>query len=444
MRLADPPIDRYRIRLHLTQPARFRFLHGGVLRGLISRALERHDLPPGLVPSAPESGRTQFAPGDSYQLGVTLTGEDRRLAGRLLAGLVKVGQRHLTAAPRPTLGGNFEIESLEPLPPIDVDREVETLLAAPATTLQMLSPLRLRRPRDLTRPGAAYLNADCLPASHLLERLWARLFLLTAGRYPEADELRRRMPPIPASARATPGEMPWLDLPVAGGSGKEKPYTLGGVMGCMRLRGITEDWLHLLVLGRHLHQGAGTAYGLGRYKILEDPTAEPFQPAHRLWSRDDGRAITPEQADDADPIATLHAALATLLEDSSHAYRLGLSGPGAARAERIACREGYHWRTEADLSDLLSLVDPRCVAQRARAVFPLDPPPRLSPDSPQALRDAHALLVLPEIAAALAPDRKLLWMEDGYCVLARRPMHASVPFEAPQEQVPLTADLQHA
>lgn len=431
MRLADHAIDRYRIRLRLTQPARFRFLHGGVLRGLVSRALQQHDLPSGLIPFAPESGRTSFAKGASYYLGITLAGDDRRLAGRVFAGLVKVGQRQLTTAPRPTLGGNFELESVEPLPPIDVDAEVQALLAAPSTTLQLLAPLRLRRPRDLIRPGAAYLNADCFPAAHLLERLWARLFLLTAGRYPDAEELRRHMPPIPVSARVTPSDMPWLDLPVAGGSTKERPYTLGGVMGCLRLRGVTADWLRLLVLGRHLHMGAGTAYGLGRYRFLEERIPEPFQPAARLWANEDGTA-SPQSSDPTpDQIATFRTALTTLVEDSSQAYRLGLSGAGAARAERNAARDGFHWRSQADLAELLALVDPRCVVQRTRAVFPLDPPPRLGPRSPRVLRDAHALLVLPEIAAALAPHRRMMRMDDGYRLLTRHPLAASEQFGPP-------------
>lgn len=423
MHLPQPPIDRYRIRLRFTRPTRFRFLHGGVLRGLVSRALRQHELPPGIIPFAPESGRIRFAAGDAYNIGLTLVGEDRGLAGRLFAGLVQVGQRALTPAPRPTLGGNFELEAVEPLPAIDLDRELAALAAAPAVILQMLSPLRMRRPDGLSRPGATYLNAECFPAAFFLERLWARLALLTAGRA-DAETLRRRMPQVPSAARAVSGDMPWLDLPMAGGSGQERSYTLGGVMGCVRLRALTPDWLPALALGRHLHVGAGTAYGLGRYRLLEDGSPEPFQPARPRWSH----RTSADRTSTADLVEELRTDLAAHLEDSSQAFRLGLNHAGSARGERAALDARLSWRREADLGELATLVDPRMVAQRARALFPLDPPPRPTAGTSPVLEELHALLVLPEIAAAVAPERKLLRMQDGYFLLERRPAEASGAF----------------
>jgi hypothetical protein len=435
MRLADLAFDRYRVRLRLTRPARLRFLHGGVLRGLISRALEEHDLPPGVIPFAPESGRVELLAGDAYELGITLVGDERRLAGRLLAGLVKVGASQPSDGPLPTLGGNFELESIEPLPPADLLAEAAALAAAPATTLQMLSPLRLKRPRELVRTGAAYLNADGFPARHFLERLWARLFLLAAGRYPEPDETRRLMPPLPVSARATPGDMPWLDLPMAGGRGKEKPYTLGGVMGCVRLRAVPPDWLPVLALGRHLHAGAGTAYGLGRFRILEATEPEPFRPAQPLWSGAAGENRFPISSD-AERNVRWRRSIETLIEDSSQSYRLGLSRAAGDRAERAALRDGFRWRAAVDLLDLLALVDLGTVVQRARALFPLDPPPRLTPRSPRQLREPHALLVLPEIVERLPPHHRLARTADGFFLLARVPQDAALtPHVSHAEQV---------
>ena len=74
MTLPLPAFDRYRVELSLAKPAAFPFEHGGVLRGLLSRALGRHELPHGLIPFPCESGRVLYAPGDPYALGITLVG----------------------------------------------------------------------------------------------------------------------------------------------------------------------------------------------------------------------------------------------------------------------------------------------------------------------------------------------------------------------------------
>jgi hypothetical protein len=125
-----PEVERYRLRLRLTGEARFHFEHGGVLRGLLSRALGRHDLPPELIPFAPESGRVRFAPGDAYQIGLTLVGPARGLAGELFDGLARLGRSPAAGRPAPVLGGNFDLEAAEPLPPPDFEAEARRSPAA--------------------------------------------------------------------------------------------------------------------------------------------------------------------------------------------------------------------------------------------------------------------------------------------------------------------------
>ena len=90
--MQPPPFERYLLTLRLTAPARFHFLHGGVLRGLLSAALEQHELPVGVVPFAPESGRARFDTGEAYRFGLTLVGEERAAAGKILLGLERVGR----------------------------------------------------------------------------------------------------------------------------------------------------------------------------------------------------------------------------------------------------------------------------------------------------------------------------------------------------------------
>ena len=280
-----PPLERYLLSLRLTAPARFHFLHGGVLRGLLSAALEQHELPVGVVPFSPESGRARFDTGEAYRFGLTLVGQETASAGTILRGLERVGRQtsRKSEGPPPTLGGNFRLEAAEPLAAADPDAEAAALieLAGPGgnLTLRFLSPLRLERPDTLQKRGATFLNEECFPAAHFLERLWIRVFRFLNGRFPTAED-RGEMPPLTTELTAEPRHLTWLDLPVTGGP-RKKAYTLGGVVGAVRLSGVPQGWFPLLALGRHLHTGAATSYGFGRYRIEEtaERFPEPFLPA---------------------------------------------------------------------------------------------------------------------------------------------------------------------
>jgi hypothetical protein len=125
-----PAIERYRLTLRLTAQARFHFLHGAVVRGLLSRALADHDLPVGVIPATPESGRATYQAGEAYHLGLTLVGEDRALASDLLDGLSRAGRATPDGQRSPTLGGNYELEAAERLEPLDLDAETAALGAA--------------------------------------------------------------------------------------------------------------------------------------------------------------------------------------------------------------------------------------------------------------------------------------------------------------------------
>lgn len=287
--------QRYLIRLRLTRPVRFHFNHGGVLMGLLCRALGTHDLPAGVVPFACESGRVEFAPGEPYHVGLTLAGDARRLAdeGRLREALSRVGAQALGRGwATPRLAGNFGVEAVETLPPPDVSAEAERLRGHNQLTLRFLSPLRVSRPDALKSKGAGFLNQDCFPPALFLERLALRLFLLARGRYPdqgERDELLKTLPEPALSAEQR--HLLWLDIPLEGGAEKRdvrpKGYTVGGVVGELTLAGVPEGWLAPLALGQYLHVGEKTHYGLGRYAVAESasPGSDPFRPSRTAFER---------------------------------------------------------------------------------------------------------------------------------------------------------------
>jgi CRISPR-associated protein Cas1 len=290
----DVECERFLIKLRLTRGARFHFNHGGVLMGLLCRAMRTHDLPPGVMPFACESGRVRIEGDESYHIGLTLAGAARQGfdVGRFGDELASIGARPPDPnQPLPTLAGNFEVASIEVFPTPDLSGELARLKDRRTLTLRFLSPFRLERPSSLKAKGAGYLNRDCFPPEHFVQRLAKRLFLLVQDRYPEpreCDELVSLLGP-PGEASADSRHLLWLDIPLDGTQSKQeirpKGYTVGGCVGRVRLEGVPEGWLAPLVSGQHLHAGEKTHYGLGRYRIEECGTAEcdPFRPARTMF-----------------------------------------------------------------------------------------------------------------------------------------------------------------
>lgn len=312
------PFDRYRVTLRLRKPAHFHFLHNGVLQGLVRRALGSHELPPGLLFHASENGRTRFDARDAYAFALTFAGETRGAAASLLSRLDALGAAPPSPGPLPVLGGNFEVEEVRPLLPVDLERQIDAARAAADLTLRFLSPLRLERPPERKARGAGYVNRDCFPPDHFLRRLWQRLFLVEHGRYPVQSD-RAAMPPLDGTIENDPSSLLWIDLPIPGSPGQHqdrKGLTLGGVLGAVALRSVPEPWIDALVSGQYLHAGEKTAFGLGRY-VLEETGAiwdEALRPSRSLLAL----AAEPRR---------LHAALDHLLR---HSEAAGVDGVAPA------------------------------------------------------------------------------------------------------------------
>jgi len=432
------PFTRHLFRLRFTSPARFaHFLHGGVAHGLLGHALRTRELPAGLVPTTPESGRVAYQAGDAYHLGITLAGEARQELGRIERELRKIGGAG-ALPPELAMGGNFEVEAVETPAPVDVDAEASALAQdAGVLTLRFVSPLRLERPAELAGEDGSYLDRRCFPLSHFLDRLWRRLFLLDRGRWPTEDERQAAMPPVPQAAETDPASLFWIDLPQ-----KERGRTLGGALGRVDCRGVPEPWLPLLVLGRHLQAGASTHFAFGRFALgdalgpLETPArrlvdalaererldraldhvaeqsvaggVDRVSPAHfrderatRIPElaaavrrgaveaspllglpvrRDDRRKVRPlaiptvaDRVLQRAATELLGAAVDTLFEDCSFAYRKGFSRAGAARAIQRAYRDGFRIVLDADISAFFEEVRWDRLFAMLDALFPGEP-----------------------------------------------------------------------
>lgn len=296
-----PPFSRYLIRLRFTRPARFRFFHGGALMGMLTAVLGRH-LPRGVVPVVCERAQVRFEPGDPYHLGMTLEGEACGLIGALQEGLVRVGETAPGPGPLPTLGGNFEVEAVTELAPVDLEADVAALAAQKDLTLRFVSPFRQERPQPLKGPGRSFMGPGCWPLEHFLRRLYNRIFLLSWGRWPKGDE-RAAHPSLPSRSATDASRQLWLDVPVRGrpGADPNRPggKTPGGWLGPVTVRGVPGEWLPLVAVGQHLHAGAATSYGLGRYLVdeLTPAAADPFRPARSALARTCEPATLDEAAD---------------------------------------------------------------------------------------------------------------------------------------------------
>ncbi|MDY7095796.1 MAG: CRISPR system precrRNA processing endoribonuclease RAMP protein Cas6, partial [Acidobacteriota bacterium] len=237
-----------------------------------------------------EGGRVRYEVGDGYCFGISLIELPGEWAERLEEGLRRVGEEG--SGQSGLLAGNFRVEAVEQGAAVDLreclqavqpwgPREASPGAGRQEVRLRFLSPLRLKLPRELQKPRSGYCHRDCFPAGHFLQRLAARLFLLTHGRFPSRDE-RAEFLSTPADLEADTSDLVWVDVPAPGRHQQKR--TLGGVLGEVVLRGVPTAWIPYLLAGQHAHVGSSTAFGLGRYEIegFASVGKELFSPARPL------------------------------------------------------------------------------------------------------------------------------------------------------------------
>jgi len=128
--------DEYLVQLRLEDPIQFHYFHGPALNGLLCSALNRHPLGSHIALNPVESGRIAYRRGDPYKFSLTLIGHCPELAQKIESGLSLMGQ----APPPDKTFGRFEViefESLaQPNKPVNFSDDI---------TLQFVTPLRMER-----------------------------------------------------------------------------------------------------------------------------------------------------------------------------------------------------------------------------------------------------------------------------------------------------------
>lgn len=304
------PLVRIRFEVELKRPAGFRFIHTGAISGLLRAAIGAHELHPGVLPVAPESGRVRVEAGERYAFGVTLVGDAVSLADRIVTGVARIG-RSRDRKPL-ALHGNFDLCETARMDAPEWAEELTPWYAERAAlTLRLVSPLRLSRPAKEVKKSAGYFNDDYFPLDGFLSRVATRLIALVTGRPPSHDERRRLSPVIPEGATLSHGHLVWVDMPIGqlerSDPTREHGYTKGGVVGRLELHGLNDAWLHWLAVASETGIGESTRFGLGRFRRgAAHPVSDWCAPASTMLERmlhpAELRAAASHFGDDAEAI----------------------------------------------------------------------------------------------------------------------------------------------
>ncbi len=279
-----PRVFRFRFVLRARSTVYLHPYPAGALYALIAAAAGYGRQAPDAVPDGfmldvTEAGRVRVARGDTYALGTTwLAGDGRDIATevrQLIQGLRILGRR--TDGPWGVWKGNFDLISVEdlvagrelkdsrpePVPARHFEAEMAALQSQRLLTLRFTSPLRLPRPSAARRSGHSFFDARYFDAGAFLHHIRRRMQGLgvivdASARFEGAQVVKKRTE--------------WLDL--AWGP-HHRRKSLGGTMGEVTVDVGSVDAIPWLVLAQYFHVGGNTRFGLGAFRIVELGT-DPF------------------------------------------------------------------------------------------------------------------------------------------------------------------------
>lgn len=170
-----------------------------------------------------------------------------------------------------SLAGGFAVRSAEELLS-DSSAAVEDRV-----TLQLQTPLRLKTSFGRSRKSLLTTLDDQVGIRVLLKALYHRAFVLNQlygdGVNEEVYD-SRNLPLVDGDVTVEASDTFWYDWERYSNR-QDRSMKLGGLMGRVTLSGNIKPFLPLLNLGRYLHVGKGTGFGLGKYQIVETNGAAP-------------------------------------------------------------------------------------------------------------------------------------------------------------------------
>ncbi len=418
---------QYRVELRLGKPVRFHYFHGPALNGLLCNALNFHPLGPNIILYPVESGRIDYRKGDMYNFGLTIIGHDPDLAGRIQSRLAERGRT-------PVVGktfGSFSVTAFEQCDMAPEPRELPDEL-----TLQFVTPLRMQRQQG-TRGrkffDADYFDIGRLlrllhdRAYDLCKLSQTDLPPYAVPEIPNIHNTRTSLiwidAPYHGCSKTFGGvvgmvrfrlESPdaWKHLLWWGQYihvGRNSAFGLGryllnpGSPACLPAQvqpalsvldrvvkpdNLLEAFYHCK--NNHGQAGADgetlTAFEANLFESLEKMTQDLRQGTYRadilfgiILPKSSGkiRALAIPTVKDRILQRAVTQILGPswdqLMEESSFAYRKGLSRVGAAKAIQKAYNEGFRWFLESDIESFFDNVDWDIMADKVRSLLPSDP-----------------------------------------------------------------------
>jgi group II intron reverse transcriptase/maturase/CRISPR-associated endonuclease Cas1 len=213
--------------------------------------------------------------GERYRFGLTGIADG---VGLLDGAAVSVGKRGATPhrGGDGTLDGRFEVASSE-----RVDRSMEGELTALSAErgpidIWLLTPMYIARPRPATSgSGLNYLDRDAFDLRTFLTAVGRRyLEFADPAAIDTSGNIRQgALPPIPRGADADASALINIHFDPVRTVGRPNPVL--GVQGLLRLDGISDDWVPLLVFGAMASVGHGLGYGQGAYALARAAYRSP-------------------------------------------------------------------------------------------------------------------------------------------------------------------------
>ena len=387
------PLLRVKVRLRLREPLTFPFVHGGLLRTLLRRALGAEKTE-GLHPLALESGHVRYAAGDVYDFVVSAPPGCSWLVDELGPALAALGAGRGWGARPLTLDGNFDLEGVEvlPLPSLAENLGRAELLAARGRVrLIFPSPLRLRCREMLPQPGQSLLGGESFPVAGFLDQLWQRCASLLDA----ADR-----PALPAGFAVRQLDLFRLDLP--GGR-----FPLGGFCGSLLIENLPLPWLRLLVALEGCHLGDAADFGFGAFFL--DALPSWLRPARTYEDE-----FLHEDGSPAAAAKLLAPAALALLDEGAAFFRLGLSRSSADEGLRRARQNGLNGSVGGAGKRFVAGLSVEDVLRRLHLFWPAEPLHERfrawlrQPEARDELARLLGKLFAVELAAALAAEGRLL------------------------------------
>jgi len=414
-------ITRYLIRLRFREPASFQWLHGPAVSALLCRAFGRHPLGQDVAVYPAESGVIDFCEQEHYHFGVTLFGPDNGRFDCMVAGLRREGER-------PCKTGTTGFPLFEVAEAVEIPHsQFPGCANVSQFDLRLITPLRMERKNPLR--GKRYFDTTFFDGGRFLHLLYNRAYDLARL---SAKELPPYVLPEVPAVSVEDMELLWVDAPFHGGE-KTCGGVIGTVRLSAALDEQWQRLLHvgqIIQAGRNSALGFGVyscrqlpleksiapAQSMIRRIVEQSNLEKAFEHvrcnsdaantddespvdcshsslnelAHRVTNRtykpaplrgvvipkSDGKTVRTlaipgfiDRVLQRAAVQALGPGIDTLLEESSYAYRRGLSRKSAAHAIDRARREGYNIALASDVNAFFDTVSWKKMQRKICALY---------------------------------------------------------------------------